>query len=203
VLLRPPYSRNELLRWLLLLLVLQRSAWRLTSVEATGVPMEEPRVEVIPMDVRASTGVSSPPTASALPASPPIVLSAVDPTQVSNIAIVDEAASGVMQGVAAEASSDEITSGGGSSLARLHGRQLEPPSSMTDFDFSSPSTLGWSTGGSGTCSFSDSTGSPSVGAGSSGYYYYAEASPHVTRGCATPSRTTVMSVRRLICTLQR
>jgi hypothetical protein len=171
--------------------------------------MEEPRVEVIPMDVRASTGVSSPPTASALPASPPVVLSAIDPTRVSNIAIVDEAASGVMQGLAAEASSDEITSGGGSSLARLHGRQLEPPSSTTNFDFSSPSTLGWSTGG--TCSFSrhwgripsDSTGSPSAGAGSSGYYYYAEAFPHVTRGCATPSRTTVMSVRRLICTLQR
>jgi hypothetical protein len=95
----------------------------------------------------------------------------------------------VMQGLAARASSDETAPTSGSPLVRHHDRRLEPSSSIAIFDFSSPSTLGWTTGDGGACSFSRLLGpspshdtGPSAGVGGSGYYYYAETSSPCVQG---------------------
>jgi hypothetical protein len=135
----PPSARNELLRsMLLLLVVLQGHAWCLTSVQAEGVAREgakEPRI-------RTSSGTSSLSTVSAPPTSLHAhpTLSPSDPISPSNI--VEKASSGLMQGLAAEASSDETTPTSGSSPVLLHDHRPEHSSPTARFDFSSPSNPG-------------------------------------------------------------
>jgi hypothetical protein len=183
----PPSARNELLRSLLLLLiVLQGGAWRLTSVQAEGVAREggeAPRTGTVTMNERASTGTSSLPTVSASPASLHAPTSSASVPMLPSI-IVETASSDVMQGLVP---SDETIPTSGSSLVLLHDHRPEPSSPIAHFDFRSPSNPGWSTGGGGTRSFSrllgptssDDTG-PSAGVGGSGCYYYAEiSSPRV------------------------
>jgi hypothetical protein len=178
----------------MLLAVLHGSAWRLTLVQAEGVTREggkEASVRDFTMNEHASTGVPSLPTVAAPPAllhAPP-TWSASDPMRPSNVAMVDEASSGVMQGLEALSHETTPTTGFLSLLVDLRDRRLKPSSPSDVFHFSSTSTPGWSTGGDGTCSFSrlsgrtpsDYTG-PSAGVGGSGYYYYAEASSPRVQG---------------------